>query len=184
MGIRPRDPPGRSFSEQREVSGRVALFGGVYNTYLALTALLEDAPARAGEIFCLGDVGAFGPQDEIPDSIRGAEVRFQFESPLHRALEREKSARFQEGAQLLLEAAQIDPKSAAVFDVHKALRDALTGAGVPAKWLRDEDEVEAMAAAAEAQEKLARVAALAEQGGKAGKEIAQAEQASQQAALF
>ena len=64
MGIRPRDPLGRSFSEPRAVSGRVALFGGIYNNYLALTALLEDAPARAGEIFCLGDVGAFGPHPD------------------------------------------------------------------------------------------------------------------------
>lgn len=50
--------------EPRHVSGRVVLFGGVYNNYLALTALLEDTPARPGEIFCLGDVGAFGPHPD------------------------------------------------------------------------------------------------------------------------
>ncbi len=41
---------------------RIAVFGGVYSNYLALAALLEDAPRRgADRIFCLGDLGAFGP---------------------------------------------------------------------------------------------------------------------------
>lgn len=48
-------------SGEREVSERVALFGGVYNNYLALLALLDDAASRASEMYCLGDVGAFGP---------------------------------------------------------------------------------------------------------------------------
>ncbi len=45
-----------------EVSGRIVLFGGVYNNHLALAALLDDAPSRASEIFCLGDVGASLPR--------------------------------------------------------------------------------------------------------------------------
>lgn len=127
-------------------------------------------------------VGAFGPLNEVPRALQGAEVRFKFESPLHRALEREKSARFQEGRALVLEALEIDPKSVAVLDVRKALREALAGAGVPTDWTRDEDEVEAMAAAQEQAEQMAQAAAIAEQAGKAGKEIGQAEQSMQQAA--
>ena len=43
-------------------SQRVALFGGVYSNYLALEALLEDARARGvRRLYCLGDLGAFGP---------------------------------------------------------------------------------------------------------------------------
>jgi diadenosine tetraphosphatase ApaH/serine/threonine PP2A family protein phosphatase len=58
-----------------EVSGRVALFGGVYNNHLALAALLDDAPSRASEIFCLGDVGAFGPHpDRSVELLREAGV--------------------------------------------------------------------------------------------------------------
>jgi hypothetical protein len=58
-----------------EVSGRVALFGGVYNNHLALAALLGDAPSRASEIFCLGDVGAFGPHpDRSVEILREAGV--------------------------------------------------------------------------------------------------------------
>ena len=44
---------------------RVAVFGGVYNNHLALTALLEDATRRGAEaIYCLGDLGGFGPNPE------------------------------------------------------------------------------------------------------------------------
>lgn len=41
---------------------RYALFGGVYNNYLSLEATLEDARSLgANEIYCLGDMGGFGP---------------------------------------------------------------------------------------------------------------------------
>ena len=40
----------------------VALLGGPYSNHLALRAVLEDARRRgAGRIFCLGDLGGFGP---------------------------------------------------------------------------------------------------------------------------
>lgn len=41
---------------------RVAVLGGVYSNHLALSAVIADARAREAEaIFCLGDLGAFGP---------------------------------------------------------------------------------------------------------------------------
>jgi predicted phosphodiesterase len=41
---------------------KIALIGGVYSNYLALTETLKDARRRGVEaIFCLGDLGAFGP---------------------------------------------------------------------------------------------------------------------------
>lgn len=41
---------------------KVALFGGVYSNYLALEAAIFDARKRGAEaMFCLGDLGAFGP---------------------------------------------------------------------------------------------------------------------------
>jgi diadenosine tetraphosphatase ApaH/serine/threonine PP2A family protein phosphatase len=46
---------------------RVAVFGGVYNNYPALEATLADARQRDVEaIFCLGDMGGFGPH---PDRV-------------------------------------------------------------------------------------------------------------------
>ncbi len=43
----------------------VAVFGGVYSNHLALEALLEDARRRGAEqLYCLGDLGGFGPSPE------------------------------------------------------------------------------------------------------------------------
>ncbi len=41
---------------------RIALFGGIYNNYLALESAIQDAKSRGVDaIYCLGDMGAFGP---------------------------------------------------------------------------------------------------------------------------
>src|SRR5688572_30603193 len=46
---------------------RIAVFGGIYNNYLALEAALKDAHKRGVDaIYCLGDMGAFGPH---PDRV-------------------------------------------------------------------------------------------------------------------
>lgn len=45
----------------------LAVFGGCYNNYLALHAMLDDATRRgASSIYCLGDMGGFGPH---PDRV-------------------------------------------------------------------------------------------------------------------
>jgi Calcineurin-like phosphoesterase superfamily domain len=44
---------------------RIAVFGGVYSNHLALLELLEDVARRGAEaVYCLGDLGAFGPNPE------------------------------------------------------------------------------------------------------------------------
>ena len=49
------------------MSTRLALLGGVYSNYLALQAALSDIRSRGVDsIYCLGDMGAFGP---YPDRI-------------------------------------------------------------------------------------------------------------------
>jgi predicted phosphodiesterase len=46
---------------------RIAVFGGIYSNYLALEAALSDARKRGAEaVYCLGDLGAFGP---YPDRV-------------------------------------------------------------------------------------------------------------------
>ncbi|MDH3719211.1 MAG: metallophosphoesterase [Planctomycetota bacterium] len=46
---------------------RIACFGGVYSNYLALEAALRDISRRGVDaIYCLGDLGAFGPH---PDRV-------------------------------------------------------------------------------------------------------------------
>lgn len=56
---------------------RIAVFGGVYANAEALAAVLADARARAAErIFCLGDLGGFGPHpDRVFPLLRVADVR-------------------------------------------------------------------------------------------------------------
>lgn len=45
--------------------GRIAVFGGIYNNHFALAALLDDATRRGAEaLYCLGDLGGFGPSPE------------------------------------------------------------------------------------------------------------------------
>jgi hypothetical protein len=87
---------------------------------------------------------AFGSHQDIPQSIRGQDVRFIFESPLHQATERKKGALLLQAAQLIGAAAQLDPNVTAELDASAALRDALTGVGVPATWQRDPDEAAAI----------------------------------------
>lgn len=55
---------------------RIAVFGGVYNNHRALQAVLRDAAACGAEqVFCLGDVGGFGPRpDASVDILREAPV--------------------------------------------------------------------------------------------------------------
>jgi hypothetical protein len=50
-----------------ESYSRVALFGGVYSNHVALRAAIGDASRRGAQrMFCLGDLGAFGPS---PDKV-------------------------------------------------------------------------------------------------------------------
>jgi len=46
---------------------RIAVFGGIYSNYLALEMALRDARRRGVDaVYCLGDLGAFGPH---PDRV-------------------------------------------------------------------------------------------------------------------
>lgn len=55
---------------------RVAVFGGIYSNYPALEAALEDARVRGAEaLYCLGDLGGFGPHpDRVVHLLREAGV--------------------------------------------------------------------------------------------------------------
>lgn len=56
---------------------RIAVFGGVYNNHLALAAVLAAAERRGAEaIYCLGDLGGFGPNPEkVRPLLEAAGVR-------------------------------------------------------------------------------------------------------------
>lgn len=96
--------------------------------------------------------GAFGSAHDIPPSLRGAEVQFKFESPLHDAIEQQKGQKFLESKALLAEAVDLDQSAVYIMDTKEALRDALNGVGVPAKWMNSREDVERDHARAQAQE--------------------------------
>lgn len=126
-------------------------------------------------------VGAFGPMEEVPEDLRGEDVKFKFRNPLQEASDRKKGSLLQMAQGLTVETLQLDSNATMMMDAPTALRDALNGIGVPAKWLRDEDEYEAMvqqkAASQQAQQQAADVQAqaeAAEQVGKAQQELSAA----------
>jgi predicted phosphodiesterase len=55
---------------------RIAFFGGIYSNWLALESALADARRRGAEqIYCLGDLGAFGPHpDRTIELLREREI--------------------------------------------------------------------------------------------------------------
>jgi hypothetical protein len=119
--------------------------------------------------------GWFGPLEDIPRSLRNANLRFKFKSPLYEAVERKKALEFGEAQQLISAAVQMDQSAGVLLNVHKALRDSLMAIGAPAVWLHSEEEVEATLASMkeqaeteEAGETIAGAAQVAEQIGKAG----------------
>src|SRR5258706_12276 len=74
-------------------------------------------------------VGAFGSQADIPSPLRGKQVKFTFESPLHQATDRKKGALFLQAGQMLTEAMQLDPTNAFQVDAAGTSRRARTSWG-------------------------------------------------------
>ncbi|WP_254711346.1 portal protein [Pantoea cypripedii] len=88
----------------------------------------------------LMQAGAFGSKYDIPPALQGQDVQFTFESPLQAAIGQEKQGQLQATAGMLQIAASVDPSVTADVDIRTAFRDAMDGYGVPAKWLRSEDD--------------------------------------------
>ncbi len=123
-------------------------------------------------------VNAFGSPNDFPASIKGDEAVFKFDNPLSQALERQRGQLFLEAKGMVQQAMEMDPATGAMIDFRVALREALAGKRIPAKWTRDEDAVEAhaqqltQAQQAQQQLQMAQMAGQAGQDlGKAGKEL-------------
>ncbi len=82
--------------------------------------------------------GAFGSPESWPKTLRGAEIAFTFESPLHDAIEQMKVHKFQTAGQLIAAAVALDPSTASLPKAELMLREALMGAGCPATWVNSE----------------------------------------------
>ena len=117
---------------------------------------------------------AFGSPDDMPEELSSADVEFKFVSPLQETEERKTSQIFLETKALLAEAAALDPGLAHMVDGRTALRDALRGAGAPAKWLREDSEMEEMAKQQAAQEQQAAIMDQMERGGQVAEQMGNA----------
>ena len=121
--------------------------------------------------------GAFGPIDEIPQSLRGQDIGFRFESPLHEAIERQKGQKFMEAKALLADTLALDPTADANIDIRTAFRDCLNSIGVPAKWIRSEEAAQEVIDEREQEQSAAQLLATMGAGAEVAKGIGEAGQA-------
>lgn len=119
--------------------------------------------------------GAFGALADIPQSIRGQELQFRFESPLTQAVDAQKAGKLGEAKQLLAQVADLDPTSAQILDAKQALRDLLRGIGVPERWLRTQKQMDAIQQEAARRQQAQELLAGMQQSANIGKTIAQAQ---------
>lgn len=87
---------------------------------------------------------AFGSPYDMPQELQGADIEFEFSSPLHDAIEQQKGQKFIEMSQYIASALQLDQSAAYVADVKTTLRDVLDGIGVPAIWVRSVEDAAAI----------------------------------------
>jgi len=121
--------------------------------------------------------GAFGSPLSWPKKLQGADIEFRFESPLHDAIEQQKGQILIEGEGLTSAVMRVDPSVASIIDAKVALRDALNGIKVPAKWMRNEADVQAIDDQQKREAELAKILAATQQGAAAAKDLGAAQQA-------
>jgi hypothetical protein len=144
-----------------------------------------------GTFDLLLDMNGFGSVfADMPQILRGQDIRWTFESPLQAATERAKSSAFMQTAELLSIAARADPTTVHDVDISRAFRDAITGTGAPADWVVPEEKANAAKALAakmaQAQAQMAGVqqmAAAASMAGEAGQSISLGAKGLQEAGL-
>ncbi len=108
--------------------------------------------------------GAFGSYEDIPQSLKGEDIGFRFESPLHDAIERQKTTRYSEAQQILTATLPVWPEASAEINFKTAFRDVLGAAGVPAKWRNSEEEAEAIVGQMKEQARTQELLATMQQG--------------------
>ena len=119
--------------------------------------------------------GALGSPFDLPEKLRGANVQFRFESPLHEAIEREKGNRFVEAQQFVATSVQLDPSTALIVDSKTALRDVLESIGIPQDWMNTEAEVQAIMEQQQKQQEAAMLLAGMQQGADVAKTLSEAD---------
>lgn len=164
-------PPPQGDMTATEIGQRVEEY--VRNALPLFEPMEEDYNAQLCErsFELIMEVGGFGSAQDMPANLRGQEVKFNFESPLHEASERKKGHTFMEAKAMLTEAASVDPKAIHILDVTKALRDSLGGIRVAADWMRDENTVDQMGQADQEKMQEAEMISKMSEAGSAAKDL-------------
>lgn len=126
--------------------------------------------------------GAFGRPEDIPESLAGEDVTFRFESPLTEMVERAKGQEFLEARNMTMAAAEFDPSAGPILDAATALRDVLKGIGTSARWIRTEDDVDAILQQRQQALEARAMLGVMKEGAGAAKDIGQAAASGAQAA--
>lgn len=127
--------------------------------------------------------GAFGPRDQIPDKLRGQEIRFVFESPLQAAGDRAKAEAVVGSANLLATVATIDPTVRFNVDWNGAFRGALPAVGLASEYIVDEDVAKQAQAADAKKAAMQQVAGMVQQGADIATSVGTAGQSLKEAGL-
>lgn len=117
--------------------------------------------------------GAFGSPYDMPEELQGKNVQFRFVSPFSEANERVTAQKFVETKNILLEAMGLDPTVAGMVNARDALRDVLKGVA-PAKWLRSDEEMAQLDAAAAEQQQTQQLLQTMNDGATVAKNLGEA----------
>ena len=82
-----------------------------------------------------GRYGPFGDLSEVPEELRGADVEFEFDTPISMAYARQKALRARETLEYVAMGAKVDPSTVDNYDLDKIARDGGTGIGGEAGWI-------------------------------------------------
>jgi len=118
--------------------------------------------------------GAFGDPRTWPRTLRGDAVDFVFESPLHDVIEQQKGDKFLQASKLVGIAIGMDPSTAQIPDASTALREALSGIGIPSSWMHSETMVKDRQAQQARQQQAQQMLNAMEQGSNVVKNIGSA----------
>lgn len=124
--------------------------------------------------------GQFGSPFDMPEELQGKEIQFRFVSPFTEASERVKAGQFIETKNILTEAIALDPSVAGMVNAREALRDVLKGVA-PAKWMRTDEEIAELDAAAAQQQQTQQLLQTINDGALVAKNVGDASTALNQA---
>lgn len=115
--------------------------------------------------------GAFGSRFDMPQSLRGQDVRFKFKSTLHDTKEKQRGPTFAQASAMIAQAMSLDPAAGKIVKLVPSIKWALEGMAYPQDLVNsDQDIAKAVADSQKQQQQAGQLAAM-QQGGAAAQSI-------------